>query len=67
MLESTYAAGNDWQYFSEQAADVNCKYNRTAKGLIEQLNLTDNDSDYLWYVLRTSANVINELKLQITS
>merc|ERR1712150_9670 len=36
----------------EVAADVRLRYNRTSvHGPMEQLNLTDNDSDYLWYVL----------------
>lgn len=50
LLSSHYASAG-WEYFSEVAADWRSRYNRTSvSGPLEQLNLTDNDSDYLWLV-----------------
>lgn len=41
-----------WETFNEDVHSVDDESSMTVKGLLEQLNITRDTSDYLWYTTR---------------
>lgn len=49
---SSKAELRSWETFNEEVYSLNEDSTITASGLLEQLNITRDASDYLWYTTR---------------
>ena len=58
VKEPTTISIRNWRYF-EEAVGYGANRNPVLQESPEQLNITNNDSDYLWYTFRTTNQTIN--------